>query len=128
MSGSAPATPTDQHAELLTIRGLIAGHKWAALVAAALCAVIVAMILVAVLGAKAGPVTDSTLCTQWGSANQDQQNAYARFYLKEHGPTRGSGSSPAAGVINAINNGCLQAFNDGVDDSTTVVQAISGNF
>lgn len=125
MSGSAPATATDRHAELLTIRGLVAGHRWAALVAAAVCALLVAMFLVAVFGAKAGPVTDGTLCMQWGSTNLDRQNAYARLYLKEHGPIRGSGTSPVASVINAINDGCLQAFNDDVEESTTVVQAIN---
>jgi hypothetical protein len=116
-----------EHIPPWTIRGLIAGHKWVAVAAGAACALLIAMILVAVFGAKAGAVTDSTTCTQWGSANQSQQNAYARLYVKEHGAVRGVGASPAS-VISALNINCLNAYNEDVSDSTTVVQAISGNF
>jgi ABC-type glycerol-3-phosphate transport system substrate-binding protein len=96
-------------------------------VAAAACALMLALALVAIFGAKAGAVSDSTTCTTWGSANSDQQNAYARLYIEEHGAVRGVGTSPA-NVINAINIECLQAYNDDVSDSTTVVGAISGYF
>ncbi len=125
MSSSASATRTG--VEQWTVRSLIARHKAAALGAAAVCAVIVAMALVAALGAKAGPVTDTTTCTGWGSANQRQQNAYARLYVSEHGAVPGGGTSPAS-VITAINDGCGKAFGEDVSDSTTVAQAISGNF
>ena len=94
--------------------------------AAALVAM-VALIVVAVVGAKTGPVTDATTCTQWGSANVNRQNAYATLYVREHGAIPRWGASPAM-VINAINAGCFQAYGDDVDDTTTVVQAISGKF
>ena len=86
-----------------------------------------AMTLVAIFGPKAGAVTDTTTCSQWGSANQDQQTAYAKLYLREHGPVRGGVASPAS-VITRLNNGCTQAFASDVSDTTTVVQAISGHF
>lgn len=90
-------------------------------------ALMAGMFAVAVFGPKGGAVTDATTCAQWGSANQDRQNAYARLYIREHGVLAAAGTSPAS-VITAINNGCVQAFGEDVDDSTTVVQAISGNF
>ena len=111
-----------------TIRGLIASHKMASLVIAALCAVTVAVLLLVALGPKAGAVTDSTTCAQWGSTNVNAQDAYARLYVREHGPvSAGWGPSPA-GVINAINAGCYQAFGEDVSDTTTVVQAVSRSF
>lgn len=124
-SGASTVAPKD--GKLRTIRGLIARHKPAALAVAGIIAVMLAMILVSLLGSKAGAVSDSTTCTQWGAANQDQQTAYARLYMREHGPPRGVGTSPAS-VIAAINNGCIQAYGDDVSDTVTVVQAISGNF
>lgn len=111
-----------------TTRGLIARHKRAALGAAAVVVVMLAAILVPVLGSNGQPAaSDSTTCSEWGSANQGQQAAYARLYLREHGPLRDGDASPA-GVITAINNGCAQAYGDDVSDTTTVVQAISGKF
>lgn len=108
-------------------RGLLVRHKLAALGLAAIIAFMLAMFLVAALGPKAGAVSDSTTCTQWGSANQVQQAAYAKLYVREHGPLRGGGTSPAK-VIAAINAGCARAYGDDVSDSATVTQAISGNF
>lgn len=125
-TGASPTPPADE-IELWTLRGLIASHKLAALVVAALIAAAVAFILVATLASKAGAVTDYTTCTQWGSATQNTQTAYAERYLREHGGVPRYGSSPAA-VIDAINFGCGEAFGDSVSDTTTVVQAISGNF
>ncbi len=111
-----------------TIRGLIASHKIASLVIAALCAVTVAVLLLVTLGPKAGAVTDSTTCAQWGSTNVNAQDAYARLYVREHGPvSAGWGPSPA-GVVNAINAGCYQAFGEDVSDTATVVQAVSRSF
>jgi hypothetical protein len=109
-----------------TARRLIGAHKLVALGAVAVCALLVAMIVAAALGPKGGPVTDATSCSQWGSANWRQQTAYARRYVQEHGGVDGQ-TSPIA-VINAINNGCMEAFGEDVDDTTSVVQAISGNF
>jgi hypothetical protein len=109
-----------------TLRGLIADHKLFALGALAFCAVLVATIVIAALGPKAGAVSDATTCSQWGSANWNQQTAYARRYAQEHGGVAGQ-TSPMA-IITAINDGCMQAFGEDVDDTTSVVQAISGNF
>ena len=128
MSTRATGTPTDDLGHEWTIRGLIATHKAVALGVAAVIAAMVAMILVAALGAKGGSVSDATTCTQWGSANVNQQNAYARLYVNEHGPVSPRWGPPPTGVINAINAGCAQAFGEDVSDSATVVQAISRNF
>lgn len=113
--------------ELWTLRGLLARHKMAGLAVLAGIALLLAMLLLAIFGSKAGAVTDATTCTQWGSANQSQQSAYARLYVREHGPLRGGATSPAS-VIAAINNGCTTAYGDDVSDNVTVVEAISGNF
>ena len=107
--------------------GALMRHKYVALGLAAVVAFMLAMILVAVFGAKAGAVSDSTTCTQWGSANQVKQATYAKLYVKEHGPLRGGGRSPSD-VIAAINDGCTRAYGEDVSDTVTVTQAISGNF
>jgi hypothetical protein len=110
------------------MRSLIASHKVVSAVIAALCVAVVAVFLAVALGPKAGAVTDSSTCDQWGSTNVNAQQAYARLYLKEHGPVaRGWGSGPQ-GVINAINAGCDEAFGEDVDSTATVVQAISRDF
>jgi hypothetical protein len=128
LSTSASGTQPDDLNRAWTIRGLIATHPRAALGVAAVIAVAVAMIVVAAVGAKGGSVADATTCTQWGSANQNQQSAYARLYVSEHGPVSARWGAPPAGVINAINAGCAQAFGEDVSDSVTLVQAISRNF
>ena len=111
-----------------TVRGLIGSHRIASLVIAALCAATVAVLLLVALGPKAGAVTDSTTCAQWGSTNVTAQNAYARVYLKEHGRVAAGWGPGGQGVINAINAGCYQAFGEDVSDTATVVQAISRSF
>ncbi len=90
-------------------------------------ALMLAMIVLPLFGSKAGAVSDGTSCTQWGSANQGKQGAYARHYIREHRTLPGGGTS-ATSVITAINDGCAQAYGDGVSDTVTVVQAISGKF
>lgn len=109
------------------MRGLIRGHKKAALVVLALCVLMLVPLALAAVGSKAGAVTDATTCTQWGSANQTRQSAYGRLYLAEHGAVPKYGGSPQA-VINAINFGCGVAYGDDVADTATVVQAIRGTF
>jgi hypothetical protein len=113
--------------ELWTVRALLVRHKLAAAGLAAVIAVMLAMILVAVLGSKGGAVSDSTTCSQWSSANESRQAAYARLYVREHGQLPSGDTSPA-GVIGAINKGCNLAFGEDVSDTVTVVQAISGRF
>ncbi len=112
---------------LWTARRLLVRHRLAALGAAGVLAVMLAMFLLALLGARAGAVTDATTCSQWGLANQNQQTAYARLYIREHGSVPRAGTSPVA-VIAAIDNGCLRAYTDDVADTATVAQAISGTY
>lgn len=128
VSTSRLATRTASDSAPWTIRGLIASHKVASLVIAALCILMVGFPVLIVLGPKAGPVSDSTTCTQWGSTNINGQDAYARLYVREHGPVSSRWGPAPAGVVNAINAGCFQAYGDDVSDQTTVVQAISGDF
>ena len=109
-----------------TIRGLVAAHKLIALGLAAVIALMAAMFVAAAIGSKGGAITDATVCSQWGSTNWSRQNAYARQYGRDH-PGAAWAQSPAR-VISAINFGCGQAFGEAVADTTTVVQAISGNF
>ncbi len=110
------------------MRGLIASHKMASLVIAALCAVMVAVLLLVTLGPKAGAVTDNTTCAQWGSTSVNAQDAYAGLYVREHGRVSPRWGPGPTGVINAINAGCYEAFGEDVSDTATVVQAISRNF
>jgi hypothetical protein len=128
LSDGGSVTRTDEVRDAWTIRGVVVAHPAAALGVAAVIAVMVAMILVAALGAKGGAVSDATTCTQWGSANVDQQNGYSRLYVSEHRAVSPRWGSAPVGVVNAINAGCAQAFGEGVSDTTTVVQAISRNF
>ena len=112
--------------EQWTVRGVIAGHKLIALGAAVSCALLVAMLLFAVLGPKAGAVTDATTCSDWGSATWSQQTAFARRYVYEQGPVAGHITS--TDIINLITNECLVASGEDVDDTTTIVQAMTGKF
>jgi hypothetical protein len=127
VSSGGSATPPDELYTPWTLRGLIASHKRATLFLGASLALMVVLIAVATLAAQGGSVDDSTTCTQWGSANVNQQKTYAKLYVKEHGSIPHWGSSPAV-VINAINAGCFQAYGDDVSDNTTLLQAISGSF
>ena len=111
-----------------TVRGLIASHKKASLVIAGLCVLTVGFSVLMAVGPMAGAVTDSTTCTQWGSTNVNGQDAYARLYVREHGPVSRRWGPAPAGVVNAINAGCFKAYGEDVSDQTDVVQAISGNF
>jgi hypothetical protein len=113
--------------ELWTLRALFARHKLAAATTAAAIVVLLTTILIAAFGSTGGPVTDATTCSEWGSSNQDQQTAYARLYVREHPPPPGVATSPAS-IIGAINNGCNRAYTDDVSDTTTVVQALRGDF
>jgi hypothetical protein len=128
VSTSPSATPTAADGAQWTLPGLIASHKAAALAVAAVCAVSVAAFVLTALGPTAGAVTDSTTCAQWSSTNVNEQNAYASVYLREHGPVSPRWGPAPAGVINAINAGCYQAFGEDVSDTATVVQAIARSF
>jgi hypothetical protein len=126
-TGSSTSQPREGF-ELWSVRSQISRHKLAALVVAAVCVFTVAILAMTALGAKAGAVTDRTTCDQWGSTNVDGQNAYARLYISEHGHVSPRWGPGTVGVINAINAGCDQAFGEDVDNTATVVQAISRAF
>ena len=128
MSTSPLATQTPAGSAPWTVRGLIASHKVSSLLAATLCVATVAVFALVFFGPKAGAVTDSTTCAQWGSTNVNRQDAYARLYVREHGPVSARWGPAPTGVINAINAGCYQAFGEDVSDTATVVQAISRDF
>ena len=66
MSTGPSATQSTAEFVPWTIRSLVASHKAAALVIAAVCIGTVAIFLFVALGPKAGAVTDSTTCAQWG--------------------------------------------------------------
>ncbi len=128
MSTSASAPHTGSDIAPRTLRGLVASHKVASLVVAAVCALTVAAFALTALAPRAGAVTDSSTCAQWSSTNVNQQNAYARLYVREHGGVSPRWGPAPGGVINAINAGCYQAFGEDVSDTATVVQAISRTF
>lgn len=88
----------------------------------------VAYLALIALGPKAGAVSDTTTCAQWGSTNVTRQDAYARLYITEHGGVSPRWGPAPVGVINAINAGCYQAYGEGVSDTATVVRAISRDF
>lgn len=128
MSTSTSATQTATEFAPWSVRGLIASHKAASLLIAALVAGTLAIFVIIALGPKAGAVTDSTTCAQWGSTNVNAQDAYARLYVSEHGAVSPRWGPAPTGVINAINAGCYQAFGEDVSDTATVVQAVSRSF
>lgn len=128
MSASPLATHAGPHIAPWTVRGLIASHRKASLVIAGLCVLTVGFSVLIAVGPSAGAVTDSTTCTQWGSTNINGQDAYARLYVREHGPVSRRWGPAPKGVVNAINAGCDRAYGYDVSDQTNVVQAISGDF
>ncbi len=128
MSTSATATPTGSDVAPRNLRSLVAAHKLVSLIVGVLCALTVAVFVLTALGPRAGAVTDSSTCAQWSSANVDQQDAYAALYVREHGGVSPRWGPAPAGVINAINAGCYQAFGEDVSDTATVMQAIARSF
>lgn len=128
MSASPAATHAAPDIVPWTARSLIASHKTASLVIAGLCVLTVGFSVLMAVGPMAGAVTDSTTCTQWGSTNVNRQDAYARLYVREHGPVSRRWGRAPAGVVNAINAGCFKAYGEDVSDQTSVTQAVSGNF
>lgn len=116
-----------QGGERLSLLALMAKHKGLSIAALAVVLVMMAVFVLDALGPGAGPVSDTTTCSAWSSANQAQQSAYAALYVKEHG-TLASGASDAASVEAAINDGCMQAFGSDVADTVNMVQAINHQF
>jgi hypothetical protein len=124
---STASTTAPNGVEFWTVRSLLARHKLGSAVVAAVVAIMLAMVLVAVFGAKGGAISDASTCTQWGSANVNQQTAYARLYFREHGPLPNGKTSPAS-IVAAINTACTWTYSEDVSDTTNVVQAVTGKF
>jgi hypothetical protein len=106
---------------------LIARHKAASLAVLALLVAFVAVLVPEVVGAGSWKVSDATACSTWGAANQGQQAAYARLYVREHGPLS-NGATSASSIVTAINNGCTAAYGYDEADSVNVLQAIKGRY
>jgi hypothetical protein len=115
--------PEGQAAEPWTVRGLFARHKAFGIGALAVVALMIAFTAVGVLSSTSAAVTDATTCTEWGNANYNQQTAYARRYVREHGALPGWGGAPSS-VVAAISTGCAQAYGEDVEDNVTVVNAL----
>jgi hypothetical protein len=122
-AGTERTEPEGQAAAPWTVRALFARHKALGIGALALLVLLVAFTVVGVLASGPVAVSDSTTCTEWGSANYNQQRAYALRYLREHGSLPGGARDPAS-VVAAIGNGCTQAYANDVEDSVTLVQAV----
>lgn len=126
---SAPTDPARRpHARAQpSLKALALQHRRASLTIAALLLVFVALLLPGIIGSGSWKVTDATSCAAWSSANQNQQAAYARVYVNQHGPLP-SGATSAERIENAINSGCTAAFAYDEADRVTVVQAINGRY
>ena len=118
-----PAAQAGESSENWTTWGLVSKHKIAAGAGIVLLLLLLVIVVGGLLSAKPVVVSDTTTCTSWGSTNQTQQQDYARLYVREHGPLADGASDPGA-VINAINNGCSEAYVNDVEDNVNVVQAI----
>ncbi|HWD64820.1 MAG TPA: hypothetical protein VG405_06560 [Solirubrobacteraceae bacterium] len=119
----AVEAPQSYKPEDLRLWSLVSRYRWFALAALAVLVILAVMLLVAVLGPKAGAVTDSTACSQWGSTNQTKQAAYARQYVRRHG-SLADGASSVAAIESAINTGCMAAYASDEEDTITVLQSI----
>jgi hypothetical protein len=122
--GTAPA---GQMGVDWTLRSLVIRHKRFSVGVLAVILVMLAVFVATVVGPGAGAVSDSTSCSEWGSANQAQQRAYGALYVKEHGPLRDGARNPAS-VEASVNTGCMQAFDNDVADDINVYQAINNQY
>jgi hypothetical protein len=102
-------------------------HKRVSLAVTVLVVAFGAALVPAVLTSGSWKVRDSSSCSTWSSANQAQQTAYTRMFVKEHGPLPNGARSPA-GIEAAINSGCTAAFAYDEADTVNVTQAINGRY
>jgi hypothetical protein len=124
VSGSTDgAAAADQAGQVWTTRALFARHKLLGIIAIVGLILLLAIIVGGIVASSSVAVSDSSTCSTWSSANQTEQEAYARRYLREHGAPPG-GATTAAAVVVAINTGCTDAFDNDTQDTITVVQAI----
>lgn len=114
-------------AEPWTTRALLARHKRLAIGGAGVILIVLVLLVAGIATSASGAVSDTSTCSAWSSANQDQQAAYAALYVREHGPLAG-GATSAASVEAAINKGCLQAFGSDAADLVNVYQAINRQY
>lgn len=118
----APRTPEDKF-QPPTLRGAVQAHKRATAAAVLLLAALVAIVIVSALGSRVSRITDSTPCSVWGSAPQNQRDAYSALYVKQHGPLP-SGASDAPTIEGVIDDGCTMAYGFDEADTVTVLQAV----
>lgn len=112
-----------QTAEVWTTRALFARHKMLGIGAVLALLLLLAIILGGILASSSVVVNDASACSTWSAANQTQQAAYARRYVRAHGPAPNGATAPAS-VVAAIDAGCNAAFANDVQDTVNVVQAI----
>lgn len=125
MSATTPAPVSD--AAPWTTRAIFARHKRLALATIGIVVVMAILLAAAVLSSSAGAVSDRTTCSAWSSANQDQQQAYAALYVREHGAPPHGTAAPAS-VLASINRGCMQSFGSDAADLVTVYEAINNQY
>jgi len=106
---------------------LLLRHRAVSLALLAVLVLFAALIVPEMIGAGSLKITDATSCSTWGASNQLKQDAYARRYVKRHGPLRNGATAPAS-VVTAINSGCTAAFGYDEADNVTVAQAIKGQY
>lgn len=109
-----------------SLRAVAAKHKWLTLGGLAVVILLAAAVILGTLGARMSRVSDSTSCSGWSAATQAQQSTYAALYANGHGLP--SGIRNAAGVEEAINRGCIEAFSFDEADTVTVVQALKRQY
>jgi hypothetical protein len=123
VTGSTDGTaPADRGAEVWTTRALFARHKVLGICAVALIVLLIAIILGGILASSTVVVSDASTCATWSSANQTEQLAYGRRYVRVHAALPDGARSPAS-IVAAIDAGCTQAFDNDTEEDVTVVQA-----
>lgn len=110
-----------------SVRAFVMRHKPVSVGALAALVVIVAVVLPAIPWSGSRNVSDSSPCSTWSSANRSQQRAYARLYVREHGPLPTGATSPDS-VESAITAGCTAAYAYDDADTVNVIQAIDGRY
>ncbi len=106
---------------------VISRHKGVSGAIALLLALIAVTVVPLFLSSSREAVSDSSSCSEWSSASQAQQNAYASLYLNEYGALP-SGGRDASGIKSAINNACIQAAYLGEADDVSVVGALKHQY
>jgi len=91
--------------------------------------IVVVVLLVAFTAAsalsssRASALSDASTCSEWASAGQSQQAAYARLYVTEYRSSRSTGS-----VESALSSACTHAAYLGEADDISLVAAMNHAF